>query len=210
MHKPILIIGFERSGTTLLRRIVSMCPALEYDLLHEKKQLLEYQEKKMAEALYRYQVKEKGEETGATESILAGEKIAYRNNVSFVQRYIRRWFDWWPDGIGYHIVRDKYGCADSARRTFGRDVKKTVGIWDIAVPIVQDFCSEFKQMREISYEKLIGAPEIMLDKIYKEIGFEAPNEYLKKVLNTQDAWEFNGRKMCGLRYSNRVEKIRHD
>jgi len=41
-HKPILIIGFERSGTTLLRRVVSMCPALDYDLLHERKRLIEY------------------------------------------------------------------------------------------------------------------------------------------------------------------------
>ena len=33
---PILILGYERSGTTLLRRLVSMHPDLEYDIFHEK------------------------------------------------------------------------------------------------------------------------------------------------------------------------------
>jgi len=121
-----------------------------------------------------------------------------------VEAYIERWFDWWPDGIGFHIFRNARDCAKSAKRAFNRDEMQTINIHRVSVPKVIEKCSQYPQMHDISYEAMVGDPLGMVQEIYGKIGADVSDGHIMRVLSERDRWEHNGRIMCGLRYKQGV------
>lgn len=203
MNTPILIIGFERSGTTLLRRLISMHPHLEFDLLHERRELLKYENPEDAIKNYKMKTKQAGIYLGSIASVESGEKVPYISS-KFIKKYISKWKKFWPDSIIFHIIRDCNKCALSANRVFKKDIEQTKKLYIENVPIVIEFLRNYKNVHVIKFERLIGDPKKSLKEIYSVIGYIPDDDCIYKILNTKDPWEYNGKIMCGLRYFQNV------
>lgn len=196
---PILIVGFERSGTTLLRRLVSMCPDLKYNLIHEKWRLFDYLTAKEAEEQYFFYSKQGGKNIGGIDSIQAGEKIAYRANVKETIQYIERFTELWPKGTIIHIVRNSKDCAKSAKNTFQRDYKKTIAIWNYSVPQV----SKYTHI-DLRYCDIVDAPKEFITELYAAMGcMDAP---IDKIISAKNPWQHGEKVMCGLRYYDCIRR----
>jgi len=205
---PIFITGFERSGTTLLRRLVSMHPALKYELLHEQRRLLNYKTANEAMENYNLKAKQAGKLTGAIASVKSGEKIPYRNNFVFIIEYIERWKQWWPDAIIMHIDRDIEMATKSAVRTFGRDYDETIRCAIENIPKVKKYLELQTNVIWITYEKILTNPLHFVKNLYAVMGnFHEDDNYIHKVTTTKNTWIHKGRVMCGLRYADGIRKI---
>ncbi len=192
---PIFICGFESSGTTLLRRLLSMCPLLDMDLIHEKRQLLNY--KTANEALNNY--------FDEYSSIKSGEKIPYFGNVDFIVEYIDRWRSWWPKSIIFHIVRDCEHVVLSCKKRFNRPGNLVRELHTKETESLANYLEGEPNVYTIPYEALILNPLPNLNKIYQIMGYEADKELLEKILSTREPWEYEGKRMSGLRYKAKVE-----
>jgi len=205
---PIFICGFERSGTTLLRRLVSMHPALKYELLHEQRKLLNYKTANDAMEKYKLKAKQGGKLTGSIASIESGEKIPYRDNWLFIIEYIERWKRWWPDSIIMHVDRDIEMSAKSAVRTFNRDYDRTIEIAMNNIPKIKKYLERQSNVIWISYEKILANPHHFVKNLYSIMGdFNEDDNYIHKVTATKDPWEYKGRVNCGLRYADGIRSL---
>lgn len=203
MIEPILITGFERSGTTLLRRLVSMHPILKDDLIHESQKLLKYKTPEEALEKYKIETKQAGQCLGSISSIKSGEKVPYVDS-KFIIKYIKKWKLFWPDSIIFHLLRDCNACALSAYKTFSKDPKQTEKLYIKNVPIIIEFLKNYNNVHTIKFEELVGNSEKTLKRIYAIIGYIPDDECMHKILNTKEPWNYNGKTMCGLRYFDNV------
>jgi len=202
------ITGFERAGSTLLRRLVSMHPALEYELIHEKRRLLKYDTREDAIENYRMSVLQGGKLTGATASVISGEKVPYRDNIVFVMKYIERWKDWWPDSTIIHIDRDITAMAKSAKRVFGRNIDETKFIAKRNIYTIKRFLDTHTNVIWVSYEDILANPYHFVKNLYSVMeDFHEDDSYIHKVVTTKDTWDYKGRVKCGLRYSNSIKAL---
>lgn len=205
MHKPIFVTGFERSGTTLLRRIVSMHPALRYDLLHEQRKLLQYSTKQEAINNYRMEVTQAGKKLGSYASIESGEKIPYYEDASFIVHYVERILKWWPDACVIHIIRKPEDIVKSCKKTFGRLPHNVRSYYKNNVGFMVEYIELIGNAIQIPYELLIAEPLAMVKKIYSFVGDCPDDEYIQRVISTKDPWLYNERIMCGLRYKDSIK-----
>lgn len=199
MTQPVFITGFERSGTTLLRRLVSMWPGFEKDLIHEGRKLLGYKTRQESENNYKDEYS----------SIKSGEKIPYYNNSDFITDYITKFKEFWPDSIIFHIVRLPADVAASCKRTFYRPKNITHNAYAENVTKVINFLRDESNIITVMYEALIKNPEKMLYMIYDKLGNVPDDEVLNKILNTREPWMLGNRRMPGLRYNDTVGKVKH-
>lgn len=190
MNVPILIIGYERSGTTLLRRLVSMHPSLESDLVHEKPWLLR-DAQSIDHALETM--------TFVTSSIKSGQKLPY---LTFHQaeRNVKKFLSLFPDGYLMHIIRQPLETISSQVKTFRRKPKHCVHNYYASVFKVYDYVRSLPNSCTVKYESLISDPRTVLSKIYAWMGEEVGAEHIERVITTQDNWIYNDRAMPGLRY----------
>lgn len=186
--QPILIIGFQRSGTTLLRRLVSMHPDLSYNLMHETWALNTVATPE--EALDKIR--------DGDSCIEAGEKLAYINPDPML-RYMHKWRGFWPGSLVIHIVRGLDAVLESNVRVFKKDPEV----------IEREYWRAQEAMKKadvytIQYEALCKYPQAELSRLYACIGRMPDNDYIYQVLHTKDPWEHKGRVMMGLKYRDDV------
>lgn len=201
---PILILGYERSGTTLLRRIVSMHPYLDYELIHEnKKALLNCKNKTEALKKLTYPATQAKEKTGSIMSIISGQKIPYINfkDVKTIYDKFKQLF---PEAYIIHIVREPLGSINSQVKTFHRNPQKCIDNYFNAVPKARKFLHN-KNTLEICFEGLLKNPLEEVKKIYEWIGGNVPIEHIDKVISTKDPWHNGKRVMSGLRYFDKIQ-----
>ena len=196
----VFIVGFERSGTTLLRRLISMWPGFDKDVLHETKKLFTYKTRLDAEADYYDEYSH----------IKSGEKIPYYTNSDFIINYIEQFRKFWPDSIIFHIIRKPEDVALSAKRTFRRPTNITKAAHAEHVQKVVNYLSEENNVITIIYESLIQNPEEMVKLIYDRLGSVPSDDIIDKILHTREPWELDGKRMAGLRYNSKVGKVKHD
>jgi len=188
MAEKILVTGFQRSGTTLLRRIVSMHPELKTDILHEKRGFLECRNKEEAESY-----------------IGSGEKLPYYATTNLIINYIDKFKEYYPDGLIFHIHRNYNDVEKSNKKTFQHVSFSIKKAYSNSVPSINNYLLEVKDAYTVNYDALIINPLIMVKSIYKYIGNCPDDEYIKKVCTTRDPWYNGKRMMCGLRYKDRIK-----
>jgi len=180
----ILIIGFHRSGTTLLRRIFQVHPQIR-KILHEsfllfgcstKKQVINYIENKNINA----------------EKENWGEKIPYssvsRKGISAVE-YCRKWNEYFGDDSRIiHIIRHPYDVSFSV-------IKKEKNINEFNNPLAKYVNYMRKSVLQITaipntftvkYEKMLLNPDITIPALYGFCGLDPSidfNKYLSKLKN---------------------------
>lgn len=205
MKLPILILGYERSGTTLLRRLVSMHPRMPFDIVHEQCKKLFTSETKI-EAIKRltFKSKQKGVYTGGISSLEAGQKIPY-TSFKTAQKSISKFAQFFEEFRIIHIVRDPIGAINSQVKTFKKNEDKCIKQYFDAVPKVTQYLKSFDNVKTISFEKLLNYPLEQLKSVYNWIGdFEQSDEFLNKVITTKEPWDYQGRILTGLRYFSSI------
>jgi hypothetical protein len=193
--QPVLITGFESSGTTMLRRIVSMNPIFEKDLIHEGRKLLGYHTAQ--EAMVNYH--------DDYSHIRSGEKIPYVA-TELIIKYIDKWKQFWPDSLILHIIRGTDAVADSCYRRFNRPKKVIRNMHIDSVNEVGEHIAKTNNYQNISYELLIDNPFGSIKYIYELLGSVPENAVIEKIVTTKEVWDLDGKRMCGLRYADSIGK----
>jgi hypothetical protein len=203
--KPIYITGYERSGTTLLRRLVSMHPALKYEIVHEhKRTFMSCETRSEALAKLTHKVKQAGEYTGAVASIKAGIKLPY-TSFSEARSMCDKFTSMFPEGVILHIIRDPRRVINSQVRTFKRKPDECIVKYFKAWPRTMVWMSR-KESIAVPYQHLVEDPADTLQYIYQYVfGEKLDQDILNKILTTRDPWKHGERVMCGLRYFDKVE-----
>ena len=207
MKIPLLILGYERSGTTLLRRIVSMHPSLQYDIVHEQKDKL-FKSNNIEDAIENLTIKSKqnGVFTGAISSILSGQKIPYidfNTAKKSVNKFSVLFKDYWI----IHIKRNMFDAVNSQVRTFKRNEKVCLRNYKKSVPLVLKFLREKNNVLLLDFENVLSNPRDQIKSLYEWMGdFHEDDSFIDKVMSTKNPWDYNGRIMCGLRYFNTIGK----
>lgn len=205
MKTPILILGFPRSGTTLLRRVVSMHPGLDHELIHENPgPLLAATTVDEALATLTYAATQEGKQTGSTMSIRAGQKIPY-SRFKVARSFIRQFESFFDEFYIIHIYRNPVDTVSSGVKTFAANPLIRIVQYFTAVPRVRNLLRSYDGVLELRYEDFIRAPNETTKTIYDWIGGLVDDAYIDRVLTTKDPWEYNGRIMPGLRYFDRIE-----
>lgn len=204
MNVPIFIIGYERSGTTMLRRLVSMHPGLEYELVHERPKLLQASKSsKHAIETMTYPATQQKKETGSIMSVRSGQKTPYASYKQ-AKRNIDKFIKLFPDAYIMHIIREPLETISSQVKTFNRRADGCIKNYFSSVPKVYKYASAFPNSCTICYENLVAHPKQVLSDIYTWMGASVPQDFISKVISTKDPWEWKGRVMPGLRYFDSI------
>lgn len=204
MNVPILIVGYERSGTTLLRRLVSMHPGLEYELVHEHPELLEAA-KNASHAIktMSYPATQQKKKTGSTMSVQAGQKTPYAS-FSQAKGNIDKFRELFPRAYFMHIIREPLETISSQVKTFNRRADKCIRHYFLAVPKAYKYVLSLPNSCTVRYENLVARPQEVLSSLYEWMGEKVADDFISRVISTRDPWEWEGRVMPGLRYFDNI------
>jgi hypothetical protein len=198
MKTPLLVIGYERSGTTLLRRLISMHPHLPAGLIHEQgKQLLSAATPAAANRKF---AKDK---RGSKRSISIGQKLPYAQ-LSMAQKYVKKFRGFFPQSWIIHLIRDPKYAINSQVRTFERDPKSCIRNYFDSVPNTHHWLQGLDRVKTIHYETLIGDPENQVRELYDWLSSGVSDEHIARVISTKKAWKADGKLMEGLRYFDKI------
>jgi len=174
----ILIVGFQRSGTTLLRHVMRNHPSVQ-KMFHEKF-LLKYsngQFKNMLAGL------------GDPEGIW-GEKVPYysrrikRGVGLHVEEYCKRWFKKFrAEARVLHIIRHPLDVGLSNKRTFGIDFNQAVEQNTRIVPKVVKSLADYDNCLQIKFEELVWMPLSTIQQIYEFCNLEATRKIVRGTIN---------------------------
>lgn len=174
----ILIVGFQRSGTTLLRRLLELHPEVKR-MLHEVFLLKRYDNK---HSLLTY-IKNLGIDTNKDNW---GEKVPYFPSARKVPilRYCEKWNEYFQQQSKIlHIVRHPFDVALSNEKKFKHitSVDTPIKIYKSIVPVVLEKTSHMLQMFTFKYEDLLLDSEKILFEVYKHCGL-TPNIDFKSLM----------------------------
>jgi len=174
----ILVVGFQRSGTTLLRNVVENHPDVQ-KMFHEKFFLKfnKGQQKNMLAGL--------GDPEGTW-----GEKVPYytrriRRGVGMhIEEYVRRWFKMFKsEARVLHIIRHPLDVGLSSKKTFEIDFDNAVKTHIHVVPRVVNYLSDYDNCMQIKFEELVWMPASTVQKIYEFCKLEHNSKIVQKTIN---------------------------
>jgi len=189
----IFITGFERSGTTLLRRLLR-------------------QHKDIVEVFHENAFLSKENYINEIKSVLEhdpylcnwGEKIPYYSLKATkgdkpIKEYVNEWVRASNEDYRIiHILRNPIDVAISGKRTFGKDLKRTLINHDKSVYDLMKFLEDKKSMN-VKYEELVLNTDLILKNIFKFCGLSYDENEIRLISNS---------KRDKLRYFDGVEKSR--
>jgi hypothetical protein len=174
----ILIIGFQRSGTTLLRRLLQMHPQVD-KIFHESFFLSECNTK---EDIMKH-VDQRGFDIHKGNW---GEKVPYFPNIKKIP--VKKYCDIWNRYFGgnsriLHIIRHPYSCALSNVKKFKNihNTDKPINLYKRSVPKAVKDTMKMKSVYTFKYEDLLLNQEEMMFNIYKHCGVK-PDIDFKKIM----------------------------
>lgn len=162
----ILVVGYQRSGTTLLRRLIGLHPDV-VAMLHEKKILNRGSDKKKALAYANRFSKKCNLDNNW------GEKVPFYGNASILS-YCKKWIKVFGDEARIvHIVRHPVDVAISnvkMKRSPARSVEKAVKLYEKVYPKILKQTEQNDVLNKktivISFETLVTDPKKTMSKIF--------------------------------------------
>jgi len=162
----ILIIGFQRSGTTLLRRIVTMHPDVK-SIMHEYFLLTNHPTEKSIQDLMK--------QRGIKKTDNWGDKTPYYPNIRKipVKTYCENWVKMFGKQARIiHVYRHPYDVAFSIDNKYkGQNFIHGISLYRRAIPRALETL-EMPQMISFKYEELIMNPDKIVPDIYKFCGLK--------------------------------------
>lgn len=175
----ILLIGFQRSGTTLLRRIIQLHPNIK-KMFHEKLVLrrLESHDKLLNIFLESFNIDIKNDNWG--------EKVPYYHSAKKYNpnKYVQLWFKTFPrNGRVIHIIRHPYDVAFSTIKKYPakKTITGTLKVYKKMVPQIIDELDGNDRALTIKYEDLLLNPDDIIFNIYKFCGVNPNINFRKKM-----------------------------
>jgi len=170
----ILITGFQRSGTTLLRRILTIHPEVR-KIFHESFLLSRYQDK---ESLLNFIKQTKINKKPYS----WGEKVPYYPNLRKIPvlKYCQTWNNYFKNNSRIiHIIRHPYDVALSNVTKFKdiNNTKKVLGLYNRTVPKIAPLLSEIPSVYTVKYEDLLLNPDEIIYNIFKHCGLNPDIDY---------------------------------
>ena len=172
----LLILGFQRSGTTLLRRLVNAHPNAK--ILHEKRlvrhaQNIDQMRRKMK--IFNLDMVKYG-----------GEKVPwYNNHGNDADRFIDKWFDFFgKKGRVVHIVHHPIDVAYSnVQRRYAKSLSRPLTWYTNSVPRIVEKVEKHPKCMNIIFEDLVYSPRAEIERVFNFCGIEYNPEILIKVLD---------------------------
>ena len=174
----ILIIGFQRSGTTLLRRLLQLHPKVRR-VYHESFLLNKIKEK---QTLLQY-VDQRGINIKKDNW---GEKVPYFPNLKGIPvfKYCETWNRYFGSNSRIlHIVRHPYDVALSNVHKFKhiKSLDMPINLYRRAVPPSVIKLEKMKSVYTFKYEDLLINTDEMMFNIYKHCGLKPDINFRKKM-----------------------------
>lgn len=195
----ILVVGFQRSGTTLLRRLLACHPEIKR-MFHEVCLMNKYKSKKELKTSMKFDI----------ENVTWGEKVAYYPSVrkTPVYKYCEKWQKTFPeDNCIIHIIRNPYDVCISNKKTFGQPIDKSIEMYQIVSNITPKI-QKLKNVLTLKYENLLLNQEGVIPHIFEFCGVSPNINYEKHLMkNNKESY----RKINSERaFSYKNEKIKFD
>jgi hypothetical protein len=175
----ILIIGFQRSGTTLTRRLFHMHPQVrrifhEFFLINKcktKKELLRY--------INRQDINPHKENWG--------EKAPFYPNIrkTSVIEYCKTWNNYFGEQSRIlHIVRHPADTAFSSlkKNKIKQDFDEIINMYNLKMTTLIPEMSKMKNVYLFKYEELLSNPDYLLPDLYKFCGLKEDINF-KKIMS---------------------------
>jgi hypothetical protein len=179
----ILIIGFQRSGTTLLRRLIQLHPQVKR-IFHESALLKKYNDKKI---LLEY-VKTNGIKLKKDNW---GEKVPYYPTAKQypIVKYCKKWEDYFGDKSRIlHVVRHPYDVAFSILNKFDDvvSIDKPIKIYRNIIRSSVPEINKLKSTFTFKYEDLLLNSDEMMFKIYEHCGLSSDFDFKREMINIEN------------------------
>lgn len=181
----ILVVGYQRSGTTLLRRLIQLHPHV-VNMIHEKK-LLRYGKTKTAvvKQAARYSKACKVDNNW-------GEKVPFYGKGSILS-YCKKWINIFGEEARIvHIVRHPVDVAISnvkMKKSPARSVDKAVKLYRRVMPNILKEIEETPLLKKktivISFETLVTDPKKTMAKIFKFCNLKNDKEIIERIASAK-------------------------
>ena len=184
----ILVIGFQRSGTTLLRKLIQMHPDVSC-IIHEKR-LLKQRNKK---EIYNYVKNYKYCGKCNPEIDIWGEKVPFwiAKEQPMIS-YCLKWIDLFDDGKIIHIIRHPIDVAISnlkKKNIPAKTLDDTIMKYGKVYPRVLKTMSKISRMKNkqyiIIFEELVSSPRENLKNIFEFLNLNSSEDVLKKITSAK-------------------------
>jgi len=176
----ILVIGFQRSGTTLLRRLFNIHPDIVC-MLHEKKVL---KNKINIETLLKGKTTKFGVDINQT----WGEKVPwFTKSGSDIVRYTKEWLSIFEsDARIIHVTRHPQDVANSNYKTFKvKNKKQTMSNQEASLKRIRKEFSYDKRYMEITFEELVTEPRRVLTELFKFCKLDHSKKTIDKIASAK-------------------------
>jgi hypothetical protein len=183
MRKFIFVTGFQRSGTTLLRRLINAHPNAK--ILHETRLIKHSRTRADMYANFDLYFGEHHK--------YIGEKVPYMIKAAQPLAFIRKWFDFFGEhGRVIHIIRHPVDVTFSNMKKLSpkkSDLYLTQYIR--SVPRVIDEVNKNKLCMNVVFEDLVYSPRMVIEEVFKFCEIHYNPKILIQVLDAPMRY-FNG------------------
>ena len=177
----ILITGFQRSGTTMTRRLLQYHPNVD-KIFHEQKIL---NRRKTREELLIY-----ARDLGVKDpsNSIWGDKVPFYHKSSSRQiKYINRWNGaWGKQARTIYLIRHPVDIAISTVRVhMGKSIKDAISRQNSSVPKVVEELKTMNNVLIVSFESLVTNHKDVLKRIFKFCDLSSSDEILDMVCSAK-------------------------
>jgi len=177
----ILVIGFQRSGTTLLRRMIQAHPDVR-KIFHETFFVSKLKTKKNMEDTISFDI----------DALNWGEKIPYYSKVRrdmTATEYCNRWFRLFgKEARVVHIIRHPIDVALSTQKKIGlKDINRPLSFYRKSVRKTTEEITGRKYVLNVKYEELLQYPQEVMERIFEFCGLRTDVNIESRMTRTKKA-----------------------